>query len=317
MNQRINDRTPGSGSLPLMLDSYGGERPWAPEWFIAAQELTAERITFPVEGCEIELVCWGERGRPGILLLHGSMAHAEWWAAVAPLLAKGYRVCSMSFSGMGGSGHREAYSVAQMAREARAALEAGGLFEADTPPIVACHSFGGKAGCLIAGSEGGERLLGVMFVDSFVVPNVDLGSPPPYRSRLYESEADAIARFRLSPDQPGGEPYVLDAVARAGVKQLPDGRWTWRFDPDFFSKLDYESGWEHLQRARCRLAFVRGELSDIVRPADEVMQRRLLRPDTLFVDIPNAYHHVMIDQPLALVSAMRAVLEAWTKAGAP
>jgi hypothetical protein len=29
------------------------------------------------------------------------------------------------------------------------------------------------------------------------------------------------------------------------------------------------------------------------------------------VEIPQAHHHVLIDQPLALVSAMRAILAAW------
>ncbi|MBB4614249.1 alpha/beta fold hydrolase [Novosphingobium taihuense] len=296
-----------------MLDSYGGERPPAPQWFIDAQQMPRDRITFAVDGCDIELICWGKRGQPGMLLLHGSMAHADWWCAVAPLLAKEYRVCSMSFSGMGGSGHREAYSVVQMAQEARAALGAAGLFDADLPPIVACHSFGGKAGSLIAGSDIGERLLGVIFVDSFVVPDQGIGRPPPYRSRLYQTQADAIARFRLSPDQPGGEPFALDAIARAGVKQLPDGSWTWCFDPDFFSKLENGNGWEALLEARCKLAFVRGELSNIVTEDDEALQRRFLRPDTLFVGIPDSYHHVMVDQPLALVTAMRTIAEAWAK----
>ncbi|MDO7836387.1 alpha/beta hydrolase [Sphingobium sp. HBC34] len=317
MNVKLGDRNLGWGQLPRLLEGYGGARPPAPPWFIRAQDMPFERLTFAVDGCEIELICWGDRGKPGILLLHGSMAHAQWWSAVAPLLAKDYRVCAMSFAGMGGSGHRAAYSVAQMAREGRAALEAGGLFDAVLPPILACHSFGGKAGCLIAGNEGGERLLGVMFVDSFVVPDVGIGNAPPYRSRFYQSEADAIARFRLSPDQPGAEPYVLDAVARAAIRQMPDGRWTWCFDPDFFAKLDYANGWDELLQARCRLAFLRGELSDIISAQDEALQRRALRPDTMFVEIPNAYHHVMIDQPLALVAAMRTVAEAWAKEREP
>lgn len=309
----VGDRKLGWGDIPRLLEGYGGERPPAPEWFLRAQVQPVERLTFDVDGCDIELVCRGKRGRPGLLLLHGSMAHAEWWTAVAPLLAADYRVCSMSFSGMGGSGHRAAYSVVQMAREAEAALDHGGLRDGPVPPIIACHSFGGKAGSLIAGGPGGDSLLGMMFVDSFVLPATDLGNPPPYRKRYYSSEADAIARFRLSPDQPWAEPFILDAVARAGIVQLPDGRWTWRFDPDFFSKLDYHNGWQEAQNARCRMAFIRGELTEIITPADEAVQREALRPDTLFITIPAAHHHIMIDQPLALVAAMRAVAEGWIK----
>lgn len=317
MTLSIDGRPLGWGDLPLVLGRYNGERPPAPEWFRQAQEVPFERLKVPVAGCDLELLCWGERGQPGILLLHGSMAHAQWWAAIAPLLARDFRVCSLSFSGMGGSGHRDAYSVSMMAEEGRVALEAGGLYDADLAPIVACHSFGGKAGSLMAGNEGGERLRGMIFVDSFVVPDVDLGQPPPYRARVYPSEADTIARFRLSPDQPTGEPYIMDAIARAGAKQVPDGTWTWRFDPEFFRKVGYDNGWADVQQSRCRLAFLRGEMSSIVTPADEALQRSALRADTLFVEIPAAHHHIMIDQPLALVAAMRTVIEAWTKESKP
>jgi pimeloyl-ACP methyl ester carboxylesterase len=33
--------------------------------------------------------------------------------------------------------------------------------------------------------------------------------------------------------------------------------------------------------------------------------------DAIVVEIPQAYHHVMLDQPLALVAATRTVLAAW------
>ena len=50
---------------------------------------------------------------------------------------------ALSFSGMGRSGRRQAYSVAQWADEALVAAEAGGLFESDQKPLFAGHSFGG------------------------------------------------------------------------------------------------------------------------------------------------------------------------------
>ncbi len=313
---RATDRSWDQGALSRPLESYAGNRPPAPDWFLRAQDQPFTRKSFAVSGCDLELLCWGERGQPGILLLHGSMAHAAWWTAVAPLLAKDYRVCSLSFSGMGGSGHRDRYSIDLMAQEAWAAIEAGGLFDSPAPPLVVPHSFGGKAACLMAGGPGGERLMGVLFVDSFVIPDNGVLNPPPYRSRLYASEADALARFRLSPDQPAGQPFVIDAIARAGLKQRADGQWTWRFDPDFFHKLDYQSGWDELLQARCRLAFIRGEHSNIVTPEEEALQRESLRPDSLFVEIPDAHHHIMIDQPLALLCAIRAIAAAWANEAA-
>ena len=34
---------------------------------------------------------------------------------------------------------------------------------------------------------------------------------------------------------------------------------------------------------------------------------------TVAVEIPEAYHHVMLDQPLAFVAALRAVLDGWAR----
>jgi len=31
------------------------------------------------------------------------------------------------------------------------------------------------------------------------------------------------------------------------------------------------------------------------------------------VEIPEAYHHVMLDQPLAFVATLRAILDAWAR----
>jgi pimeloyl-ACP methyl ester carboxylesterase len=45
------------------------------------------------------------------MLLHGNAAHLGWWSFLAPLLAGQYRVVALSFSGMGASSWRDAYSV--------------------------------------------------------------------------------------------------------------------------------------------------------------------------------------------------------------
>lgn len=297
------------GELPRPLAGLDGKRPPAPEWFNRALEQSCTQLRAEADGAGIEVVAWGEIGRPGILLIHGSMAHARWWHPVAQLLAANYRVAALSFAGMGNSDWREHYSIDLMAKEATAAAEAAGLFNAEQPPTVVAHSFGGKPAAILA-HEIGSRLLGTIFLDSFILPVDELGSSPPYKARYYDNEAQAIERFRLSPDQPADRLYVIDEIARGGITQR-DGRWTWCFDPDFFRKLTYRNGWHEARNAQCRLAFVRGALSDIVTAPDAEVQRRAMRDDTIFIDIPEAHHHVMVDQPIALASTLRAIVEGW------
>jgi hypothetical protein len=39
----------------------------------------------------------------------------------------------------------------------------------------------------------------------------------------------------------------------------------------------------------------------------------ILPPDTPVIPIPDAAHHVMVDQPLALVAALRRLLASWPR----
>src|SRR5258706_98098 len=63
------------------------------------------------------------------------------------------------------------------------------------------------------------------------------GAPLPQRTepRIYPNVQAALARFRLAPPQPNENRYILDFIARRGLKPAPlaDGSgegWTWRFD---------------------------------------------------------------------------------------
>ncbi|WP_366930164.1 alpha/beta hydrolase [uncultured Sphingomonas sp.] len=291
------------------LAAFGGERPPVPNWYRAAMAAPVEERRIEVEGADIELLCWGEVGKPGILLVHGSGAHARWWGPVAPMLARDYRVASFSWSGTGGSARRPRYAVAQTAREAWAAMHAGDLFAADTPPVIACHSFGSKAGALLA-ADHGDRLAGAVFIDALLLADELHPDPGLYRERRYASLSAALGRFRFAPDQDAGHACIADDIARASLRE-EGGGWTWRFDPDFYARLDFTSGWDEIARASCALAFLRGEDSIVLLDVDVDAQRRQAPHGSIFFDIPDAGHHVMVDQPHALVVALRALIEGW------
>src|SRR3712207_9584205 len=63
-------------------------------------------------------------GKPGLLFLHGNGAHADWWSFIAPFFADTHRVAALSWSGMGGSDHRERYSIDGFVAEAFGVAEA-------------------------------------------------------------------------------------------------------------------------------------------------------------------------------------------------
>jgi pimeloyl-ACP methyl ester carboxylesterase len=297
-------------------------RPVAPAWFETALAQAPERTHLEVEGTEIEVLSWGERGRPGLLLLHGFTAHADWWSFLAPLLAQGRRVVAFSLSGMGRSGWRDAYSLEQHAREAIAVADATGLFEPAIPPILIGHSFGSFATRIVAHMLG-AKLGGIVLVDGALAADdddVEYDGVPVrgHRHRVYPTLEQAIPRFRFEPAQSCDNPYIMDFLARTSLGLTPAGHdgdgWSWRFDPDLRAKIRTLPSSELLAPVPCRVALLFGDRSKLMTGVRLDLIRRHTPPDAPWIVIPDAGHHIMVDQPLALVAALRSLLEAWQPA---
>jgi pimeloyl-ACP methyl ester carboxylesterase len=307
---------------PSLLAAFGGTRPPAPAWFDRAIAQQPERSTIVVDGATIELLTWGRVGAPGLLLLHGGMAHADWWSFVAPYFAATHRVAALSWSGMGQSSWRAQYAVDQFVTEARAAMDSAGFSASAAKPLVIGHSFGGFVTMRLAHKFGAE-LSGAIVLDAPVETPEHKArraekrkdEPPPRDTRLYASEAEALARFRFSPPQDCEHPFLVDWIARNSLRQAtsPSGEtgWTWRFDPFLWSRLTRTDANADLAEARCRIAMVWGGAS-VLFPATTIdFVKRVAPRGTLFVEIPDAGHHVMVDQPHALVATARAIMAAW------
>jgi pimeloyl-ACP methyl ester carboxylesterase len=267
-----------------------------------------ERLTFTASNAEIELLLWGKRGNPGLLFLHGDGAHADWWSFIAPFFARDWRCAAISWSGMGRSGRRAEYSLEGYAEEALAAIEFVALDDAPVGPIVVAHSLGGYPALIAGASPGTFRA--IVLVDSGIVTppaTLDLSRPPPRPHPIFPTLEAALARFRFRPAHVVENDYITDYIARASLSPVPGG-WTWCVDPELLSSFEIRDMHRLLLAARCPLAYICGEQSplldgDVIRTLTKLLPR-----NTPFVAVPEAGHHVMIDQPLAFVATLRALL---------
>ena len=277
-----------------------------PAWFTQALSApVAERVTV-VDGVPIAYRMWGDsRSGPGVVLVHGGAAHSRWWDHIGPLLAIDRRVVAIDLSGHGDSGRRESYSFDGWAREILAVAADAGL---DAPTVIG-HSIGGVVTLRLAALFG-SRIEGAVVIDSPV------RNPAPEQHaaqdrrvfrelRVYPSREAAIARFRPVPDQPVLG-YIADHVAATSVRQV-DGGWTWKWDPRVFV---LEPPRAPLTRLDCRVALFRAEHGIMSAEMSEIMYDRLGRVAPL-IEIPAAGHHIMLDQPIALVAALRTLLSDW------
>src|SRR6516225_9942329 len=128
---------------PYFLAAHEGRRPPAPRWFEDAVEARPVTSWFETAGASIELLTWGEVGKPGLLFVHGNRAHADWWSFIAPFLASRYRVAALSLAGNGGSDWRELYDFQTYADDFDAVIAAAGLGEGGRKPVLIGHSLGG------------------------------------------------------------------------------------------------------------------------------------------------------------------------------
>jgi pimeloyl-ACP methyl ester carboxylesterase len=298
------------------LVPFNGAVPPAPAWFERITSVAPENCFVSVEGARIHYLRWGDKKRPGLLLVHGNAAHAYWWSFIAPFLARDYNVAAMDLSGMGDSDWRQTYSMETFAEEQLAVCEDAGMFGAEEPPIIVAHSFGGFV-TMLTGALHGARLGGTVIVDSPVNPGRQGG--PPRREikphRVYPTMAAALARFRLMPPQTCDNLYIVDWVGRRSLKEaLQDNGapgFTWKFDPAIWQRFSIGDTAARLKAIKCRIAIFRGENSILMPPEIGEYMFNLLGRAAPVVTIPEAQHHVMLDQPLATVSALRALLADW------
>lgn len=317
------------------LKPFGGAKPPAPAWFEAALAKAPERSFVSVEGARIELLAWGEVGNPGLIFVHGNSAHADWWSFIAPFLADRYRVAALSLSGMGDSDWRETYTFEGFASEIFECAKAAGLYEAPVKPIYVGHSFGGSQVFYSAGAHP-ERMRAALLVDTgFGGPPTKeqeeqwrkeaeksghrWGRGPPHRTqpnRVYATLEEALTRFRFMPPQVPGNLYVADYIARRSLKRapMPDGSgegWTWKFDPFLWAKLDRGPMQGVAKRYNVPMAQIAGDRSAIMQRREMGQQADFLPQGIPLILIPDSEHHIMVDQPLALVAALRALLAVW------
>lgn len=305
------------------LAALTGARPPAPAWFEAAVAMAPERSSIEVAGVSIETLVWGERGRPGLLLCHGNGAHADWWSFIAPFFAAHYRVAAFSLSGMGGSGWRRPNSMANYVEEAMTVARVTGLFEAERKPVMVGHSFGGFVTIATAAARGAD-LGAVVIVDTPLLSR-EMRLARGYKewskrdrrpTQLYGSFQAGLMRFRLLPSQPSENLYILDYIARHSLREVqatekhPAG-WTWRFDPFVFRDFAPHDSIAELKAAKCPVAVMWGEESSLMRGGVTDFILSVAPPGSPAIAIPQAHHHVMLDQPLAFVTALRGLLAGW------
>lgn len=218
----------------------------------------------------LRYVSWGNDGSPAVLLLHGAGMHANYWDALVPALASRYRLIAPDLRGHGKSDWADppAYLIEDFNADLNALLA---HLRVERAAVVG-HSMGGRIAAWMAAEMGtGAWACGLLETRLSALSPERIDAWRGVRAgqgkrRGYATEAEALAAFRITPDEPDVSAVMRAQLAEHAVVQQANGEWLLRFDrgvlniegsriADFFPLL---------QRITCPTLVVRGTASTVV-----------------------------------------------------
>ena len=267
-----------------------------------------ERRTVAIaDGRRISALVWGD-APPRVALLHGGAQNAHTWDGVA--LALGLPLVALDLPGHGHSDWRadHVYDPRTLAADVEPAVRA----LAPDAELVCGMSLGGLTAVALS-ARAPELVRRLAVVD--VTPGTD------------HAKAEPIVAFVSGPESFESFDAILErtvrfnprrsvASLRRGVlhnaRELPDGRWSWRYDPMRRWRLsggapDFGALWEDVSQLRAPVLLVRGALSGVVGDED-VDEFRRRQPGVRVRVVEGAGHSVQGDRPLELAALLREFL---------
>jgi pimeloyl-ACP methyl ester carboxylesterase len=268
--------------------------------------------TITLHGSRFHYVEAGAADAPAVILLHGVTGHARTWDTESVALARRYRVLALDQRGHGDTDPPPDtdYTVTALVGDLAAFAEALSL---PRFALVAL-SLGGRVAIQFAASYP-ERVTRLVVVD--IGPDI----APAGRVRVGGMMAAAPERFDTIEDvlayQRANNPRYAEALlrerARHGVRPLPDGGFTWKYDRALREMVragrwgDPIDLWPAWRSLACPTLLVRGAESDIL-TADTAAKMVESQPNARLVEVSDAGHTVPGDQPEAFVTLLRDFL---------
>lgn len=266
----------------------------------------------------LHLLDWAADGKPAILFFHGNGLTAHTWDLAVLQLRSDYHCLAADLRGHGES----EWSPAMEYGPQHHAADIGNLADALGLErfVLVGMSLGGMASILYAG-ESSDRLAAFVCVD--IAPGAMRAGPRPGVARVgnfiqMQHEMDSVEHFvdQAIAFNPRRDRELLRRSLLHNLRQLPDGKWTWKYDrrhherPGMFMAGAGNLG-ERLSASvggiKCPTLVVRGAESDVL-AAEDAQAFAAALPDGRWVEVPGAGHTVQGDNPSGFASVVREFL---------
>ena len=253
---------------------------------------------------------WGTARRRPMLLLHGGSQTAHSWDEFSREMRRDYRVIALDQRGHGDSEWSRAgiYTARAQTQDVHRFVNLLGLERI----ILIGLSMGGRNSIMYAGMHP-ERIDRLVIVD--VGP--EIMKKGGRNIRRFTSSADILPTFddfidRAHQFNPRRPIEQLRERLSWNLRQLPDGRWTWKYDRRFRGRRQrsayQEDLWPYVRRIKAPTLIVRGGESDILSDRQAKRLQKAI-PGCALTVVEKAGHTVPGDNPPAFRKAVTDWLE--------
>ncbi len=269
---------------------------------------TARDCSASIGALTLHYLDWGTDGRPPLVCLHGITQTAHSWDEVAPALARTHHVRALDQRGHGDSTWAPDgdYRIATQNHDIEQFLRAVDA----TPAVLVALSMGGLVALTLA-ARAPELVRALVVVD--IAPEVQRSGVDNIRSFVAATdELDTFEDFvqRAHSFNPRRSLANIRERLRHNLRQLPTGRWTWKYDPQLRNPARVGDGmgdlWAEVAKIRCPVLIVRGGESDILAPEVAARFGGIVKAEVRTV--AGAGHSVMGDNPSGFLAAVEPFL---------
>lgn len=270
-----------------------------------------------IDGLRVHYLDFGGEARPQMVCIHARRQHAHLWGLTGLAFSDRYRVRSLDFRGHGDSqwDPQADYGLKAFEKELEVFVDALGIQKF----VLVSLSMATRVALKYAAHHP-ERVSAMILGEPSIEATRQEGAKTggagwDARQEIFDSFEDFVQQARK--ERPYRKEWLVRFTLGNSLRQMPDGRWTWKYDPiqrdlAWRARLiaeDYgESLWEQWSQAKCPSLIVKGGRSKMT-SYDILNKMKATNALSQLVEVPEAGHFVPEDNPRGWEDALRLFLQ--------
>ncbi len=264
-----------------------------------------------IDGLRLRLQDYGTAGKPPMLCVHGGAANAHWYDFVAAGFTADYHVRAIDLRGHGDSDWDQSespnYDYTRHAADIHELTEKLDLRDF----VLVGHSMGGMISILYTATYPG-RAKTLIVVDSNLVMTPEriagFNAVGNRQGREYATQEEFVATYRVRPGGSTAPAAALKYIAHHSGRRFEDGLWRHKVDRRVYQNrqlIDSLALWNDI---KIPALLMKGGRSQRMAP-EAIADVKSRAPQVRVTIVPDADHHITLDNPAGFISAARAYLD--------